>query len=253
MLSIPRPFSRIILAALVVLAGAMPAAGADVRRIEVVENADYFGFDLRTEKDVTLEQCKAICLGDRACRAFTYNVRAGWCFLKSDHGALNSFAGAIAGRVVVEAREDLGAAPPLAFIPDSMPVEAGKYRARLAGNESRFAGRSAHAMAEEGRAALAGGDARQGVALLSGAVALRPDDSAFWRDLARGIRVMTPERGAERYQLQQYATSAAFNAYETSRTTANRAGALDELAKALELRSQFRPALEAYKASLALQ
>ena len=253
MLSIPRPFSRIILAALVVLAGAMPAAGADVRRIEVVENADYFGFDLRTEKDVTLEQCKAICLGDRACRAFTYNVRAGWCFLKSDHGALNSFAGAIAGRVVVEAREDLGAAPPLAFIPDSMPVEAGKYRARLAGNESRFAGRSAHAMAEEGRAALAGGETRQGVALLSGAVALRPDDSAFWRDLARGIRVMTPERGAERYQLQQYATSAAFNAYETSRTTANRAGALDELAKALELRSQFRPALEAYKASLALQ
>lgn len=253
MLSIPRPFSRFILVVATALAGFQFASAAEVRRIDTVEDADYFGFDLRTEKDVTLEQCKAICLGDQACRAFTYNVRAGWCFLKSDHGALNRFAGAVAGRVVVEEREDLGAPPPLAFIPDSMPVEAQKYGAQLARNANRFAGRSAFVMAQDGRAALDGGDPRQGVALLSGAVSLAPDDSALWRDLARGIRTMTPERGAERYQLQQFATSAAYNAYDTSRTTEDRAAALDEMAKALELRSQFRPALEAYKASLALQ
>jgi len=35
-----------------------------VREIEITENADYFGFDLRAEKDVSLDECKAICIGD---------------------------------------------------------------------------------------------------------------------------------------------------------------------------------------------
>ncbi len=80
------------------------------RRIEITQDADYYGFDLRTERDVSLDQCKVACIADSQCRAFTYNTSAGWCFLKSDYSTLNPFAGAVAGRVVSGGEPDIGAA-----------------------------------------------------------------------------------------------------------------------------------------------
>ena len=64
------------------------------------QNSDYFGFDLRSEQNVSLDQCKTTCLGDPSCRAFTYNTKAKWCFLKSDYNQLKPFTGAVAGKVV---------------------------------------------------------------------------------------------------------------------------------------------------------
>ena len=70
------------------------------RRIETTPDADYFGFDLRTVQSVSQDQCEAACIGDKACKAFTYNTKAQWCFLKSDFNQLMSFPGAVAGKVV---------------------------------------------------------------------------------------------------------------------------------------------------------
>ena len=82
---------------------AAPAfAAGEARMIVTTPDSDYFGFDLRTEQNVSLDRCKAICLGDSACRAFTYNTKARWCFLKSDHSTMNPFVGAVA---VLEAAE----------------------------------------------------------------------------------------------------------------------------------------------------
>ncbi|TJV71089.1 MAG: hypothetical protein E5X84_39945, partial [Mesorhizobium sp.] len=76
----------------------------------------YFGFDLRSDQNVSLDQCTTTCLGDPDCRAFTYNPKAKWCFLKSDYNTLKSFKGAVAGKVVnVEGDPDIGAPPELAF------------------------------------------------------------------------------------------------------------------------------------------
>ena len=36
-----------------------PAEGAE-RSVVITENADYFGFDLRSEKDVSLNQCQQL-------------------------------------------------------------------------------------------------------------------------------------------------------------------------------------------------
>ena len=77
------------------------ARAEEARRIVTTENQDYFGFDLRSEQNVSLDQCKIACLGDPACRAFTYNNKAKWCFLKSDYNTLKPFAGATAGKVVL--------------------------------------------------------------------------------------------------------------------------------------------------------
>ena len=89
---------RRILMLISVLAMSIPALAPTLaqdgpRRIETTENADYFGFDLRTVRDIGLEQCEAACLDDVQCKAFTYNINAGWCFLKSDYNTINPFVG----------------------------------------------------------------------------------------------------------------------------------------------------------------
>ena len=81
------------------LTGPALAAG-EARSVVTTQNSDYFGFDLRAEQNVSLDQCKTTCLGDPSCRAFTYNTKAKWCFLKSDYNQLKPFTGAVAGKVV---------------------------------------------------------------------------------------------------------------------------------------------------------
>src|SRR5690606_3336450 len=83
----------LVVAALVAtgLSGIGPASAEP--RLIVTQDADYRGFDYRTEKNVTLDACNAACLGDMQCRALTYNGAAGWCFLKSDFGALSGAPG----------------------------------------------------------------------------------------------------------------------------------------------------------------
>src|SRR5690606_3476491 len=104
--------------------------------VATTQDADYFGFDLRTERDVSLDACTAVCLADPECRAFTYNTRAQWCFLKSDYSVINPFSGAVAGKVVIEGSEpDIGAPPRLTYVPEHMHDEAGRYRDALAAVE----------------------------------------------------------------------------------------------------------------------
>ena len=97
----------------------LSASAADAKRdIVTVRDADYFGFDLRTEQNLSLDQCKAACIGDKSCKAFTYNPKVKWCFLKSDFKTMNAFPGAIAGKIVETAGQqerDIGAAPRLTF------------------------------------------------------------------------------------------------------------------------------------------
>ena len=75
-------------------------AHSEGRRVIVNEGADYFGGDYRTIKKIPLAGCKKACLDDQSCKAFTYNRKAKWCFLKKDIGELKAFKGAVAGRVV---------------------------------------------------------------------------------------------------------------------------------------------------------
>ena len=76
------------------------AHAEETRTVVTTDNGDYFGFDLRTVQDVTLDQCKTDCIDDMSCRAFTYNPKVKWCFLKSDFNQLNHFQGAVAGKIV---------------------------------------------------------------------------------------------------------------------------------------------------------
>ena len=238
---------------LILLAALAAPAAAQQRQVVTTPDSDYFGFDLRTVRDVTLEQCGAACSGDSRCRAFTYNTRAKWCFLKSDFNRLDPFPGAIAGRVVDTAGEpDIGAAAALAFLPDSIGKEAVRYRAELlaaprAGEEAGVGEQTAAGDAAAGSGAFA-----DAVENYRSALRVTPDERALWSRLAGALLLVPTNNYSERARLQRDATSAAFNAYRLTRMRGERAETLAQLARALDRRDLYRPAIESYKASLAL-
>ncbi len=248
---------RVLVASLVVAAaaGLAPAsaqAQETERRIVPVEDADYYGHDYQTLKGVGLDQCEAACLADRSCRAFTYNTSAQWCFLKNGVGALNTFAGAVAGKVVevaVAPTEDMPA-PDLSFVADWLMDDARRFAARLADRKPKNADFAL--LMARGRDALDQGDTTTAARAFRGAAGLKPDSGDAWLGLARAVLAAAPKDDAERYRLREEAVSASIEAVQTSKSTATRAGAYAALAEAVERREMHRDALESYKLSLTL-
>lgn len=222
------------------------------RSIVTTQDSDYFGFDLRTEQDVTLDQCEAVCLADGDCRAFTYNTRAQWCFLKSDYSTMNPFAGAVAGRVIdLTGEPEIGAPPALSYVPDHMRDEARRYRATTTQSQPQPDTGVVH-LSSAASDALDVGDPRTAQRSYAAAIAITPDDADLWTSLAHAILAVEAETGTERAELARNATSAALNAFQLARTVSSRAQSLAALAEGLERRDLYRPALQAYEASLSL-
>ncbi len=226
-----------------------PAAAAETdRRIELTRDADYFGFDLRTEQNVSLDQCQNACIADRSCRAFTYNPKVKWCFLKSDFNQLNTFTGAIAGKIVAtpSGEPDIGAPPSLSFISEELLQQAREVKANLALTEDQL-GFGVNGLIETARRESSSGNFVQALKAFRGALAITPDDGALWLETAQTANRFT--NGAD---MASEAALAALNGYQLARTTQSRAEALAVLARALENLQNYRAALSAYKASLEL-
>ncbi len=221
------------------------SAQETTRKIVTTQNGDYFGFDLRTEQNVSQPQCETICINDASCKAFTYNPKVKWCFLKSDFNQLNAFPGAVAGKVVEVASEpDIGAPQKLSFVDDSLYQQARRLTLDLpaAGDGQQVDDllAAAHQQSAVGNDALA-------VDGYKAVLALAPDDGAVWAELSRSAAKVK-----NNYQISGQAASAALNAYSLSRTLSARTYALNTLAQAFEKTQSYRAALDAYKASLAL-
>lgn len=241
-----------VFAVFVVLSTSVQAQDA-TRRIETQENSDYFGFDLRTVQNIGLEDCKAICLGDNRCKAFTYNVKAQWCFLKSDYNKINDFAGAIAGRVVTgQSVPEIGAAPPLGFLPASVLDDARQYRENNAARNANSARKGADVLIGEAERALNEGNPDSALRSYAAAAAADPARSSTWLSLSHTAMDFVTKEDKLARALKSLSVSAALTAYETSRTMKSRADALGSLAYALEANGSWRPALNAYRASLKL-
>ncbi|AUX80197.1 alpha-2-macroglobulin family protein [Sinorhizobium fredii] len=226
-----------------------PAAAAEAdRKVEVTGDADYFGFDLRTEQNVSLDECQARCIADRACRAFTYNPKVKWCFLKSDFNQLNTFKGAIAGKVVETAagEPDLGAPPRLPFVSDDLLQQARDVKAGLALADDQL-GFGVNGLIEAGRNELTAGNFVAALKAFRGALAITPEKGDLWLETAR-----TANRFSGGTDLASEAALAALNGYQLTRTAQSRADALAILAQALDNLQNYRAALQAYKASLDL-
>lgn len=230
------------------------AQAAEARRVVTTENSDYFGFDLRSDQNVSLDQCKTTCLGDPACRAFTYNNKAKWCFLKSDYNSLKPFSGAVAGKIVnIDGDPDIGAPPELTFFPGWMADQAQQYRNKLTDPTYTKPTEGLTALRAAAEQSALTGDHRSAMQKYEAAVSVLPDDGQLWLGLARETLAVQPTANTpEAYNLPVNATSAGLNAYKLLRTTKTRAEALALIGAGLDRRDLYRPALQAYEASLAL-
>ena len=239
-------FSALLLAA--VATPPLPAHAEETRTVVTTENRDYFGFDLRTVQNVTLDQCKTDCIDDLSCRAFTYNPKVKWCFLKSDFNQLNPFSGAVAGKIVMaDNAADIGAPPALPFISEYMMGDARSFRSGLA-LAPEHAGQGAESLASLGRIETASSRFDQALIAFKGALSLAPDDYYLWIETAESMA-----RAFNNSYLAGQGALAAINAYELSRTTESRARALAVLADTLDKSSNYRAGINAYKASLDLK
>ncbi len=214
------------------------------RKVVTTANGDYFGFDLRTEQNVSLDQCKTICIDDKGCKAFTYNPKVKWCFLKSDYNQLNAFPGAVAGKIVEAASEpDLGAPQRLSFVEDSLYQQARKLKANLPQADDT---QGLDALLSQARQ-QAVFDIPQAVDVYKSALSLNPENGDLWAELSS-----VEAKVENNYEILGEAPAAALNAYQFSRTQSARLTALNRLAQAFEKGQNYRAALNSYKASLAL-
>ncbi len=247
--------NRIFLSAIFLAMAISPAAAQQSKReIVTTANSDYLGFDLRSEKNVSLDQCKSMCLSDPKCKAFTFNTRVNWCFLKSDFDEISQFQGAIAGKVVESVNEaDLGAPPKLEFVSAGILDQAHALARRAEKEHKSGATGSADEFMDSAVQSLGSNETLDAARNFASAAALEPENGARWLEIAERTSRWLEVNNNSDYRLQEVASSAAILAYELSRTASTRAHALVVLAKALENRSQYRPALEAYKKSLELK
>ncbi|WP_242220133.1 alpha-2-macroglobulin family protein [Shinella zoogloeoides] len=221
------------------------AHAEETRTVVTTDNGDYFGFDLRTVQDVTLDQCKTDCIDDMSCRAFTYNPKVKWCFLKSDFNQLNHFQGAVAGKIIkADNAADIGAAPALAFITEYMTNDARAFRDNLA-IPSGQEGQGAESLASLGRIETASSRFDEALAAYKGALSIAPDDYYLWLETAESMA-----RATNNSYLAGQGALAAINAYQLSRTTETRARALAVLGDTLDVSGSYRAGINAYKASL---
>jgi uncharacterized protein YfaS (alpha-2-macroglobulin family) len=241
-------FFAILFIALLNFSGAANAADAK-RQIVTTKDSDYFGFDLRTVQNVTLDQCSAACVGDKSCRAFTYNPKVKWCFLKSDFNQMNPFPGAIAGKIVeVSAvkEPDIGAAPALAFLSDTFVQSAADLRNGLTIPDD-MKSQGLESLLALARLDATSGNIPNAMTAFQAALALEPDSADLWIEAARAANTQAKDT-----ELATRAAYIALNGYQLTRTASARADALAVLAKSLENAQNYRQALNAYKASVNL-
>ena len=239
--------------------GAALAAGqvhAAEARVIVTPEADYSGFDFETLKGVDLEACKVACLDKTECRAFTFNTRAGWCFLKSDFGILAATPGATAGRVVETPeltpsleRQRLAE---LDFLSGSYVDEARSLAGAL---RRRFnpGGNAYAALREAGGAAYRSRNFDDSARLFGQALAIADDNPGLWLDFAIANLARSPDGWSERQAAYVDITAGAINGFLRSEDDDNRAEALALVGDGFRLREIWKPSWHAYRASLAIK
>jgi hypothetical protein len=78
-------------------AAGMPRPEQSTADFTMFRDIDLLGGDYDDVKGVTLESCKEMCVGDTACRAFSYVPKYRWCWLKSGQAVRRPKANIVSG------------------------------------------------------------------------------------------------------------------------------------------------------------
>ena len=246
-------------AAVLMTLGASGGAAAQ-DQVTLLQGMDLPGFDYSIIKGTTADACQAACEDDRICRAFTFNQKSNWCFLKGDVGQETPFAAALSGRVTQSLMPEAVAAArqsELPFPSADLIDSARRFARELPVTDAPPPGAVYVDLVADGDAAAA--ESNPAAAMLSyrQALAIVDNDPAVWLSLAnvalnQADVVEGQSEGDNSYDLGITGTSAAMNAFLLSDTEQERADALSALARGLEHRQMWREAIATYRTTLAL-
>ncbi|MFD1702769.1 alpha-2-macroglobulin [Methylopila henanensis] len=124
-----------------------------------------------------------------------------------------------------------------------------KLSARLS-REAASEARPAAELIKQGVAQVRAGQWRDAAVSMALAAGKDPKNEQAWRNLSIALSRVQTDDYSERETLKEQSAGAAWRAYELAGDAKTRARALAVLANAFIFREEFRPALDAYKASL---
>lgn len=247
------------LVAMLVLALNIGLASAQDRAISLLPGTDLPGFDYGVIKNTTLDACSAACADDRICRAFTFNEKAKWCFLKGAAGTETAFAGATSGKIDPAAEQALAAErqAELPFPASDLVYYAQYFAQQLPTTDVPPPNLTYADLVKAGDEAAATGNSAAANVSYRQALALNRNDPALWLKLAdvqleRADADLRNNNSSSAYDFAQTSTWSATNAFLLSQSVAERAKALARLAAGLERRTMWRESIATYRASLAL-
>jgi hypothetical protein len=148
---------------------------------------------------------------------------------------------ALAAEIKPYVREDL--ASDVVRLTETLRKETAEIGAKIKG-------KSAEQLRKDAAAAVAAAKFKDASALLGAAVASAPKDAGSWLALARLGAQADDAQADDRYDMVQRGQSAAYAAYQRSSAAASQAEALALLGNLFARHEMWRPALDAYRASL---
>ena len=139
------------------------------------------------------------------------------------------------------------------FVRDDLASEGVRLEEKLRTEAgSTAAGRPAAQLRRDAEGLMSRSNQRGAMSLYAAAVALEPKNAANWVGFAKAVKAITPKDYTERYQLRERGTAAAYIAYQRATTRPAEAEALGLLGDLHVMAEDWRPALNAYAASLQL-
>ncbi len=224
------------------------------RRVIYYKDVDFPGADLKLIRDTTETACESACLARADCRAFTFNSKAGACFLKSEMAASETFGGASSAQVVDIAARALDAArnraADLDFI-SARDLDLARRQAVELAREYTVGGWELERLLSRSVEAESRDNLKGAMRNMAAAAALG-DTAGAWMDYARLSLAIRTSKYSEQIKYRRQALSAAINAYLRSGNPRERALVLTTLAQALEAESRGRDMINALRMAQAL-
>ncbi len=229
------------------------------RSVSLIPSSDLPGYDYSILKGVKLAKCQNACVNDRACRAFTYNEKAKWCFLKGAVADPTPFKGATSGHIVqVPSPEDIATARErdLSFPATGLIEGAWSLASGLKSSDPAPEGVSYSDLVAEADAALSQDNTAGARVYLRQALGIVGNDPVVWLRLAQTDQALydttVNSNGQGDYTIASELTYVALNAFLRTDSVDERAAALAFLAFGLEGRKMWREAIATMRDSLEL-
>jgi uncharacterized protein YfaS (alpha-2-macroglobulin family) len=136
------------------------------------------------------------------------------------------------------------------FVQEELTTDVARLPAALRKEAGGLTQRPSAKLVPDGIAALSQGDARRALDLFGAAVANDEKNAAAWLGYGNAAFAVVPRDSYEKYTLRGRAVAAAYGSYQRASSPAEEGKALALLGKVLADLQRWRPALNAYRASL---